>query len=493
MSSYDGRWPPAWVDLHIVFDDDAMLAVDKPAGLACDPLRARVAAMVGDRVWLPQPIDQAISGLVVFAKNKDASRHLAAQLEQGPERVYTAVVDKRGARSWLREPSSKPSQVVRKKLARTLVGDGVPAHRVMLHLGEMRLVHPVSGDALELQSNTPVALERALQRDVTLPTDRAALEHRLRVAAELRHDLATDDTDAFRLANSGGDELPGVEVDRYGDFAVVALRSEEAAAARDAIVDAVAALGFAGVYLKVRRKHASVLVDTRSDDTAPAEPVRGRAAPSPLRIHENGLPLLAALGDGLSTGVFLDQRDGRRWVRDRAPTTMLNLFAYHGAFTIAAIAGGAEQTVTVDASGAALDGARHNLALVQASEEQHTLVKADAFRWLEGAAKRGRTFDVVVLDPPSFSTTKRTTFRADRHYRKLAALALRCVAPGGALLACTNHRGIVPPKFLRELERAAGDAGVGPTSMKFLIDPTDFPPEPGQAHHLKRVVVERLP
>ena len=481
-------WSATWAANRVIHDDEALLAIDKPAGVDCAAVRACVVAMLGHRVWLPQTMDRAISGVLVFAKNKAASRSLAGQLEAGVAKRHDAVVERRGDRRLV----SMSSQAVRRELAHELVGDATPAHRVMLHLAEVSLAHPTSGGAVMLEAPTPPAMTRAIAGPATLPTTREEIEERLRVAADLRHPIATKDTDAFRVANSGGDELPGVELDRYGDFAVVSLRSDAALGAREAILDAVSELGFAGVYLKVRQKHASVLVDTRAEAIAPSEPVRGRAAPAPLTIREHGLTLLASLGDGLSTGVFLDQREGRRWLRDRGAKSLLNLFAYHGAFTVAAIAGGAEESVTLDASRAALEGARANLAHVGA-DDRHELVKADAVRWLQGAVKRQRQFEAVVLDPPSFSTTKRSTFRADRDYRKLAALALRCVAPGGALLACTNHRGIVPRKFSRELERAASEVGARTRRMKPLDDPIDFPPEPGHSHHLKRVVMELAP
>jgi 23S rRNA (cytosine1962-C5)-methyltransferase len=483
-------WPQSWQASRILVDDDAFLAIDKPAGVDCSIVRKRVTASLGTRLWLPQTMDRSVSGVLILAKTKAASRNLAGQFEQGVAQSHDAIVEQRGVRRHVTKTSSKPSQPVRRDLAHELVGAAVPAHRVMLHLREVALAHPSTAEPLLLSSPMPPAMHRALAGNATLPTTGDAIEERLRVAADLRYDIAVGSTDAFRVANSGGDELPGVEVDRYADFAVVSLRSEEALAIQDAILDAVHGLGFAGVYLKVRQKHASVLVDTRGDAIAPGDPVRGHAAPTPLSICENDLSLLASLGDGLSTGVFLDQREGRRWLRDRGAKSVLNLFAYHGAFTIAAVAGGAMESVTVDVSGAALAGARANLAHIEAEPSDHTLVKADALRWLEGAAKRGRQFDVVVLDPPSFSTTKRSTFRADRHYGKLAALALRCVAPGGALLACTNHRGIVPHKFARELERAADEIGARTLRMTSLIDPIDFPPEPGQPNHLKRFVVE---
>jgi 23S rRNA (cytosine1962-C5)-methyltransferase len=109
--------------------------------------------------------------------------------------------------------------------------------------------------------------------------------------------------------------------------------------------------------------------------------------------------------------------------------------------------------------------------------------------WLERVAVRGEPFDLIVLDPPSFATTKQGRFSADGGYRKLAALALAALAPGGRLLACTNHRGIARMKFRRFLHEAARDSAREVVQMKDLPDPEDFPPEPGREPHLKSVLV----
>jgi 23S rRNA (cytosine1962-C5)-methyltransferase len=220
-------------------------------------------------------------------------------------------------------------------------------------------------------------------------------------------------------------------------------------------------------------------------------PVRGEGAPDRLWARELGVEYAARLGDGLSTGIFLDQRNGRRWLREAArDKSVLNLFAYHAGFTVAAIAGGARRTVSVDASGAALDGARINLRHALGSAElgdRHQLVKADAIAWL---AAGGERFDVVVLDPPSFATTHRSTLHVERDYRRLAASAMRRVAPGGTLLACTNLRRMSAELFRRELAAAAREVGREIARMKTMPPPLDFPPPPGEPWHLKSERIE---
>lgn len=391
---------------------------------------------------------------------------------------------------------------------------GPPAPRLLLHATSLSLQH--GGREQTFHSPVPPAFEGwvrgAAKGPLALGGEAGvdAIEAALRDSAARRYGVAhSPGTDAFRILHDAGDGLPGVTVDVYGDHLVVALLGDEATSAREAVLDAAARLGAAGVYVKVRPKHASRIVDSRRDELAPREAVRGASAPESFTIHELGLPFEVRLGDGLSTGIFLDQRENRRRVRELARgARVCNLFAYTGAFTVAAAAGGAIETVTVDVSRGALQWARRNLDAIGADPAVHELVEADALVWLErliaqggsggrtapqsgkgGQAARARRFDLIVLDPPSFATTKQTRFSAESDYRGLAALALGALAPGGRLLACTNHRGIVRAKLRRYLHEAARAAGREVTQMKDLPDPVDFPPEPGSEPHLKSLLV----
>jgi 23S rRNA (cytosine1962-C5)-methyltransferase len=281
-----------------------------------------------------------------------------------------------------------------------------------------------------------------------------------------------------------------VDIDLYGEHLVVALSGDDAVAAKDRVLDAVATLGVAGVYLKLRPKHASVIVDARREEFAPRAPVRGAPAPEELTVHEHGAPFVVRLGDGLSTGVFLDQRENRRRVRELSRgARVLNLFAYTGAFTVAAVLGGARSSVTADVSAGAMAWARKNLDAVGADPRLHQLVEVDVLPWLERVAPREERFDLVLLDPPSFATTKQSRFSAASDYADLAALALKVLAPGGRLLACTNHRGIPRAKFRRFLRDAARSTGLEIAQLKDLPDPEDYPPEPGRESHLKSVLL----
>lgn len=325
----------------------------------------------------------------------------------------------------------------------------------------------------------------------TLPTGRRQLAQALRQAADRREPLAGDtSTTAYRLVHSAADGLPGVTVDRYDEYLVVSL-VEPALQAREEILDAVGELGGRGVYLKLPPKQASRVVDPRRDDLAPAHAVRGDDAPDPLVVLEQGLGFEVRLGHGLATGIFLDQRHNRQRVRQLASgAQVLNLFGYTGGFTVAAIAGGARQTVTVDISRPALDWAARNLERLGPAAGEHRLLREDAQRWLARAARRNERFDLVILDPPSFATTKRSRFSALKDYRALAAAALGATAVSGRLLACTNHRGISAAKLRRDVEQAAEDAGRRLGRVRRLELGIDYPAERGAAPHPKSLLAE---
>jgi 23S rRNA (cytosine1962-C5)-methyltransferase len=377
-----------------------------------------------------------------------------------------------------------------------LYGD-VPAHRLMLHARALTLAHPGTGREVTYEAPVPAELLDWLAARAPDPLgDDDALDRALRRAAEDRFALAHDpDTDAFRLVNDEGDAVPGVTVDRYGEHALVQFYSPRATAQQERVLAAVAALGFRGVYAKYRPRQSNTLVDTRRDSLAPARALRGEDAPEAFVVREGGLAYEVHLGDGLSTGIFLDQRENRRRVRELAAgRRVLNLFAYTCAFTVAAAAGGARQTVSVDVSAGALAWGLRNLERNGLAGDGHLRVAADVFGWLEGAVARGDRFELVLLDPPSYSTTRDgSRFSAESDYRALATAALRVLAPGGALLACSNHRGILRVRFRRYLHEAARLAGCAVAQLRDLPDPDDFPPAPGRETHLKSALLRAAP
>ena len=386
---------------------------------------------------------------------------------------------------------------------------GATAPRLMLHARSLTVVHPDTKRSVAFESRVPADFALWLERGDLgegIYDDDAALRRALARALVRRYGLARSAgpraTTAFRLVNEAGDGLPRLAIDAYAEHLVVQLYRDNDdglddgpwadKARRERVLDRVHELGFDGIYLKVRPRQANTLVDTRRDDLAPREPVRGTPAPVELVVLEEGMPVEVRLGDGLSTGIFLDQRANRRRIREMAASkSLLNLFSYTCGFTLAAVMGGATRTVSVDASTAALERGRQGLMRLGADLKAHTFVAEDAFAYLERAARKKETFDLVVLDPPSYSKSKKHRFVADSDYAKLAALALRVVSPGGALFASTNHRGIRRAKFRRMLLDAGRLAEIDVAQAKDLPDPSDYPTPPNVEPHLKCALVTR--
>jgi 23S rRNA (cytosine1962-C5)-methyltransferase len=210
-----------------------------------------------------------------------------------------------------------------------------------------------------------------------------------------------------------------------------------------------------------------------------------------LVVLENGLRFLIRPGAGLSVGLFLDMRETRAWVRARAAgRTVLNLFAYTCGFGVAAAAGGAARVVNVDAARSVLAWGRANYALNGLPAAEQDFIFGDAFDWLKRLGRRGQTFDLVIVDPPSYATTRTSRFSVSRDYAALAALAAPLVSPGGWLLACANAAELPARAFVKQLR--AGLAG-RPARLMLTHEPElDFPVAPGQNPYLK-IATMRLP
>jgi 23S rRNA (cytosine1962-C5)-methyltransferase len=466
-----------------------------PAGKAKATLRDRLTPGDDGRMRVAGPREkvglEAISHVKVLARSKGGDRTmLEVILETG--RTHQARV----------QLAHAGAPIAGDRLYR-----GAPASRLMLHASELSL--PAAGGKAAQKFAAPVPAELhawldAGDRGAAVYDDPAALARVVAQAARARYGLAYAGegdraTTAFRLVNEAGDALPHLAVDVYGTHLVAQLYDDETGPWRDPtrkerVLDALAALGFDGIYLKVRPKQANTLVDTRRDDLAPKAPVRGVAAADPLVIHEEGIPYVVRLGDGLSTGIFLDQRGNRRRVRELAAGgSVVNLFSYTCAFSVAAAVGGAWRTISVDASVAALERGRENMRAAGVLDTaEHSFVAEDAFAWLarQGREKKeNKLHDLVLLDPPSYSSTKKRRFVADHDYPELAALALGILRPGGKLLACTNHRGISKHKFRKMLFDAVRKAGKEAASIKDTPEPMDFVPAIGMESHLKSAIV----
>jgi 23S rRNA (cytosine1962-C5)-methyltransferase len=164
---------------------------------------------------------------------------------------------------------------------------------------------------------------------------------------------------------------------------------------------------------------------------------------------------------------------------------VLNLFAYTCAFGVAAAVGGACRTVNIDVAKAALERGRRNYALSGFSGAEHAFLARDVLDALPRLARKPERFDVVVLDPPSYASTRTGRFSVERDYPELARLALNLVSEGGMLLACTNHHGLSEHDLVQSIEAGARGAGRRIQALELASPPFDHPPGPGRTPHLK--------
>jgi 23S rRNA (cytosine1962-C5)-methyltransferase len=283
--------------------------------------------------------------------------------------------------------------------------------------------------ALGAYSSDSQIVARLWSFDGRLP-DAGLFRERFAAARALRAEVVPPQTTGYRAVNSEGDLCPGVLLDVYGETAVLELTTAGTEIWR-ADLEAAAREVFAPVKLIVREtgirrdSGQSPIPDTKSEiDLAP--------------FLENGLRYLADVGAGQKTGFFLDQRDNRARLRALSRgRRVLNLFSYTGAFSVAALAGGATRAVDVDSSAAALALARRHRAENALSADGSDFVDADVFEDLRRRVAEGQRWDAVVCDPPAFAKKKADVDRAARGYKDVNRLAMTLVSPGGWLLTCS--------------------------------------------------------
>ncbi|MCP5536851.1 MAG: class I SAM-dependent rRNA methyltransferase [Akkermansiaceae bacterium] len=295
------------------------------------------------------------------------------------------------------------------------------------------------------------------------------MRHKLQSAIEKRTSIPSVDTNALRLVDGAGDGLPGLYLDSYADRWVVASRANTL----DPEVRAWLEAQGRTCYWKRLDQH---------EKEDPAH-IAGPLQDEPFIAAESGVHYKIHFQAGYSQGIFLDQRLNRKRVRAFAAPgkTVLNTFAYTGAFSVCAALGGAT-TTTLDLSQVYLDWAKDNFQANKLNPAEHYFCKGDTFHWLKRFARQGRTFDGIILDPPTFSRDdKGKVFRVEKDYHRLVALAHACLADGGWILCCTNCRKLAPRDFFRMVREGAPGANITSLAM-----PEEYTGE----HYLKSLWVE---
>jgi 23S rRNA (cytosine1962-C5)-methyltransferase len=520
----------------VIFEDEHLLVVNKPAGMnthAPSPFAGE-----GIYEWLRhrEPrrsnlaiihrLDKETSGVMVFGKTTTANRSLTEQFTRHSVRKqYRLLTDKpvkareftvvsslvRAGEKYLSRPiraGGERAETRFRKLGleagRTLLeaepvtgrthqiraqaategfpilGDtlygGTAAPRVCLHSVMLTLKHPATG--AEMRFEAPAEFDADARQAL-----RAAL-------------LDPKETDAYRLIHGAADGWPGWHVERLGEF-LLSQSEQPLDAARLAELRRLMRLhGARGAHHKLLTRQ----VRRTSRPQASPQLVLGKAAPDNFVVRENGVLFELSFAEGYSTGLFLDQRDNRRrllanhvaadfplFPGGAAAAEVLNTFAYTCGFSVCAAKAGA-RTTSLDLSKKYLAWGGRNFALNGLEAVKHDFIYGDAFDWLRRLAKKGRAYDLVILDPPTFSQSKeRGAFRAEEDYGRLVEAALPVLKPGGVLFASTNAARLEPEDFLITVARAIGSARRKILKQHYVPQPPDFPVHRDEPAYLKTV------
>ena len=546
----------------LIFEDDHLLVVNKPAGLNThapspyageglyDWLRHREARWA--KLAIIQRLDKETSGVIVFSKSPLANRSLTEQftshtirkkyllltdrpvppgelkvessivragerylsrpLHAGGERAETHFREYRITGCYCvveAEPRTGRTHQIRVHasekgfpiLGDTLYG-GTPARRVCLHAAELTLRHPASGT--EMTFRAPLATDVSSAGSAETGDGRRWLTTPLPCLALREAVIEPEETNAYRVIHGASDGWPAWYVERLGDY----LLSQSEQALQPAQLEELARLAKAfaarGAYHKILKRHL------RRAAPAEASPqlVLGDAALERFTMRENGVPFELSFAEGYSVGLFLDQRDNRRRLltghvaagfpllasSPQSPMAdrqwqILNTFAYTCGFSVCAAKAGA-RTTSLDLSKKCLDWGKQNFALNQLDPAGHDFIYGDAFDWLRRLAKKQRLYDVILLDPPTFSQSKGSgVFRADKDYGRLVTAALPLLRPGGVLFASTNAADWPPEEFLTAVTEAIHGAKRQVLQQHYVPQPPDFPISRAEPAYLKTVWV----
>lgn len=519
----------------VIFEDEHLLVVNKPAGWNThapapyagegiyDWLRQREARWAS--LAIIHRLDKETSGVMVFAKTPLANRSLTEQFSgRQVKKRYHLLSDRIGPGAELKVRStllrvgekyaSRPGGEAAETIFRPLKSEAIPmpgarwvmaepltgrTHQIRVHAAENGF--PILGDGL--YGGTAAgrvflhAAEIAFKHPATgvmvtfgAPADFAGDARQALRGAMIEPEL----TNAYRLIHGVSDGWAGWYVERLGDYL---LSQAEGALSEKQLAELgrlAQSVGARGAYHKLLSRQV------RRSTTTEASPqlVAGEAAPAVFEILENGLRYEMSFGEGYSVGLFLDQRDNRRRLLTghvaadfKLPKgELLNCFAYTCGFSVAAGKGG-WRTTSLDLSKKYLEWGRRNFALNGMDPAAHDFIYGDAFDWLRRLAKKGRAYEVVVLDPPTFSQSKESgVFRTEKDYGKLVEAALGVLKPGGVLLASANTADWPAEDFLAMVTGAIRMAKRRVGKSHYVPQPPDFPISRGEPGYLKTVWLE---
>lgn len=339
----------------------------------------------------------------------------------------------------------------------------------------VRLLEPAGSPAALAVVDPENELVRvmAIAREGYAALDASFVRARVRQALALRAAFGLErERTTHRVLNGAGDGLPGFAADVYGDFAVLYAYSRGMITLGRLVAEVlIEVAGLSGVVLKLRaRESAAGKLEQQ---------LIGAAPPERLVVHEEGVPFEVHLASGLNVGLFTDMREHRartsRFVRGR---TVLNTFSYTGSLSVAAARAGATRVTSVDLASGVQSWAKENFRLSALTTEQHRFETREVSQFLKQAARDGETYDVIIIDPPTYSAARAGVWSMKKDYPDLIARAAELLPKGGLLWLSANSRELPP------LAQVARDAFTRVKRVGQLLElgglPPDYPTLPAQ-------------
>lgn len=319
------------------------------------------------------------------------------------------------------------------------------------------------------------------------PLDAAWMASRVAAARARRRGVLPPDTDAFRLIHGENDGLPAIRVDVIGEHRVIILDTPAVASLLGLLVDALRQdAPVRSIWLAYRPDPR----DERDFERVTPAPglLWGERPDDEVEVHEAGARVLVRPWEAPDTGIYADMRDVRRWLaptwRDR---DVLNTFAFTGVFSVAAALGGARQVVSVDLSAPILQRLSANLALNGVDPDLHPTEAEDTFKALDRFRRKGRRFDTVIVDPPSFSRSAQGVWSAKQDMPRLVGAAAAVVAPGGWLVLASNQGQVSPREFRGQVVTGLQRVGRTAVELAWFGAAPDYPASVTfpEGHYLK--------
>jgi len=275
-----------------------------------------------------------------------------------------------------------------------------------------------------------------LTRDEAQEINVEFFSKKIKTAVAYREDFYKDEsTTAFRVVNGEGDDLGGVTIDYFDGFYMLTWYSLGIYELKELILEALKnSVEYKGIYQKKRFDGKGKYLDDNNDF------LFGVKADAPIIVKENGVNFAIYLDDGAMVGVFLDQRNVRKAIRDKYAKgkTLLNTFSYTGAFSVFGAVGGAKETTSVDLAKRSLPKTQEQFSINAVDLNKQNIIVEDVFDYFKYAVRKKLLFDVVVVDPPSFARSKKNTFSANKDYVNLLKEVIQITNNGGIIVASTN-------------------------------------------------------